>query len=304
MRPGTRTLFVLLAFALVLTLPLAAVAAEIVGDRKANRLIGTGKGDHIFGRGGADVISGRNGGDRLYGERGNDVVLGDLGNDRIWGLGLEDTIDGGPGNDELWGGWGQDVVEGGRGADLITLREDDNHIDTLDCGGGLDVAIIRRGDRAFNCETIRWRRGAAPQGVAVFLRATDPPFTAPISDNQRHLVRGSVGNDTIDAGAGNDMIWGNEGSDMLTGGSGADWLLGGPGADTLKGDAGRDRLWGGRGADTLKGGRNGDELIAGDVDGAVDTIFCGAGRDRAVMRRQDFRTLQPDHGCEVVVVVD
>jgi hypothetical protein len=109
-------------------------------------------------------------GDRLYGERGNDVVLGDRGNDRIWGLGLEDTLDGGPGNDELWGGWGQDVVEGGRGADLITLREDDNQIDTADCGGGFDVAIIRRGDRAFNCETIRWRRGAAPQGVAVFLR--------------------------------------------------------------------------------------------------------------------------------------
>jgi hypothetical protein len=58
----TNTVRVLLAFALVLTLPLAAVAAEIVGDWKANRLIGTGKGDHVFGRGGADVISGRNGG--------------------------------------------------------------------------------------------------------------------------------------------------------------------------------------------------------------------------------------------------
>jgi Ca2+-binding RTX toxin-like protein len=100
------------------------------------------------------------------------------------------------------------------------------------------------------------------------------------------------------------MIWGNEGLDTLWGGTGADWLLGGPGADTVNGDAGRDRLWGGRGADTLNGGRHGDELIAGDDDGAVDGIFCGAGRDRAVMRRQDFRALQPGHRCEVVVVVD
>jgi hypothetical protein len=70
------------------------------------------------------------------------------------------------------------------------------------------------------------------------------------------------------------------------------------------GDEGRDRLWGGWGADRLEGGPDRDELIAADADGVVDTILCGPGRDRAVLRRQDFRALQRGHSCEVVFVVD
>jgi hypothetical protein len=50
---------------------------------------------------------------------------------------------------------------------------------------------------------------------------------------------------------------------------------------------GRDRLWAGPGLDRLFGYGDSDELIAIEPDGKEDYVDCGAGNDRAVVRRLD-----------------
>jgi hypothetical protein len=55
---------------------------------------------------------------------------------------------------------------------------------------------------------------------------------------------------------------------------------------------------GGSDADTLNGGP-GNDLIRAAGDGAVDTVDCGDGTDRAVVDPTDV--VAP--GCEVVVIV-
>lgn len=90
---------------------------------------------------------------------------------------------------------------------------------------------------------------------------------------------------------------GDGGPDRLVGGKGADRLRGLGGNDVLIGGRGRDVLIGGRGVDVLRGGpgrdsfnmRNGVELAAPGRDridardGGQDEIYCGAGRDRAIV---------------------
>jgi hypothetical protein len=100
--------------------PGKACSNLIVGDRRANRLHGTGGGDRILGRGGRDRISGRGGNDCLNGNRGRD------------------NLHGGPGDD--------------------VLRGRDGSHDVLDCGPGRDLAIVDRHDRVRHCEKVRRRR--------------------------------------------------------------------------------------------------------------------------------------------------
>ena len=105
------------------------------------------------------------------------------------------------------------------------------------------------------------------------------------------------GNDTVDAGSGFDVVWAGEGNDNVSGGDGPDALGGGPGNDVLSGGNHRDRVAGGPGADTLRGGDGPDLLIAGEKDGQADSLDCGAGVDRAVVREGEQTTVL---NCEQV----
>jgi PKD repeat protein len=80
----------------------------------------------------------------------------------------------------------------------------------------------------------------------------------------------------------------------LTGTSRADRLVGGAGSDVIRGGAGNDVIVGGAGRDTLSGGAGNDRIYA--VDGAVDTISCGPGRDVVFADRID----RVARDCEVV----
>jgi len=73
------------------------------------------------------------------------------------------------------------------------------------------------------------------------------------------VLCGSSFADTINGARGNDLLFGFAGDDVVNGGGGGDLLNGGAGADTLNGDAGADVVYA--------------------LDGEVDVIDCGAGRD-------------------------
>lgn len=295
MRPGC----VLIGVLLVLTVVPAATAKRFVGNARDNRIVGTQARDTIFGRRGDDVLSGRAGRDRIDGEEGNDVVLGGGGRDTLLGRGLDDTLDGGPRIDTIYAGYGSDVISGGGGNDLIYADERDERLDSIDCGPGNDRVILRRGDRAFNCETIVRRRGPRLSGTySSFTAGADVRTVEHGNGSSRELWAGLGGADTLSTLAGNDVLWGNSGHDTLEGGHGRDWLLGGRGNDGLYGGTGRDRLWGGMGTDRLNGNaifedspntfddEMPDLLFAVEDDGRVDIVVCGRG-DRAVVRRND-----------------
>ena len=70
------------------------------------------------------------------------------------------------------------------------------------------------------------------------------------------------------------------------------------GDDTLNGGAGPDWLFAGWGADHLMGGDGDDRLHAAVDDSLADTLDCGAGQDRAVIRPGDSTS-----NCEVVKAI-
>lgn len=123
----------------------------------------------------------------------------------------------------------------------------------------------------------------------------DEVFTVWVGDVDPVIIRGSGGDDLIDADhtvegqplptdegdtiygqSGNDTITGLDGNDTIKGGSGNDTLTGGLGNDTLEGETGNDSLFGGEGDDGLLGGNGNDILVGGN---GLDTLNGGDGND-------------------------
>lgn len=127
------------------------------GTSGDDTLEGTDGRDFIYGRAGHDTISGLGGSDFLFGQSGNDSISGGDGRDYIWGGSEDDSVAGDAGNDWIWLGWGTDTGSGGVGNDHVFAAADDSLVDTIDCGENADdwdVAVIRPGDSAVNCEKV------------------------------------------------------------------------------------------------------------------------------------------------------
>jgi serralysin len=82
--------------------------------------------------------------------------------------------------------------------------------------------------------------------------------------NDRKIVNGTPGDDSIIGSQGDDILAGNAGNDTLRGGRGKDILNGGDGNDVVRGSSGDDFLTGGAGIDTLTGGRDQDTFFFSD----------------------------------------
>ncbi|RKF16929.1 type I secretion protein [Roseovarius spongiae] len=184
------------------------------------------------------------------------------------------------GDDVLTGGMGDDTLIGGLGNDTALGGEGDDVIDTSN-------PIIDPRDPDFPLPD---------RGFGTIIPADPDP------DNDRDLVDGGAGNDTIftgdDAdtiagGAGDDVIDGGLDDDEINAGEGDDFVIGGEGSDTILGRGGDDTIYGGvndvtanipdatdpepdNGRDYIDGG-SGDDLIFGEDDD--DTILGGTGDD-------------------------
>lgn len=213
--------------------------------------------------------------DRVEAGAGNDTVLAGLGNDTVnagtgddlvYGGAGDDSLNGGAGSDRLFGGDGNDTVNGGDGNDLI------------DTSGSTPLPDI--------------------DYPTLYPADADP-------QNDRDLVYGGAGNDTILTGDDADTIYGDGGDDLIDagidadlvyGGAGADTIIGGEGADTIRGGAGNDLIYGGlndvvgealdfpdatdlrpnNNRDNLSGGAGDDTIYGRDDD---DTLYGGTGND-------------------------
>ncbi len=127
----------------------------------------------------------------------------------------------------------------------------------------------------------------APADRNVELLISDPRGDDMDCSNE---VEGTSGKDRLEGTSFSDRIRGRAGNDRIRGEGAGDCLFGARGNDHINGNAGDDQLRGASGRDVLRGGKGGDLITAGArrdrvkaVDGRVDTIQCGAGRDLAIV---------------------
>ena len=164
----------------------------------------------------------------------NDEILPGAGpnDDVIRAGGGDDTVLAGEGDDSVRAGDGDDVVEGGVGSD------------TVDGGDGDDVINTGNGDLAPDLGYPR--------------ATTDPLGYDPDTDpeNDRDLVIGGAGNDTITTGDDRDTIRGNTGDDVIDGGIDDDVIDGGYDDDRIVGGEGNDSILGSQGNDTIYAGND------------------------------------------------
>jgi Ca2+-binding RTX toxin-like protein len=85
---------------------------------------------------------------RLNAGGGDDRIAGSKG---LAGL-ISSTFNGDDGNDRITGTDGEDALAGGKGHDLIKAR--DKAEDTVDCGSGLDLAIVDKRDFLRGCDIV------------------------------------------------------------------------------------------------------------------------------------------------------
>jgi Ca2+-binding RTX toxin-like protein len=253
---------------------------------------------------GNDVLLGSEGDDLVNGGDGDDAAFMGAGDDTfVWNPGDDnDTLEGQAGFDTMLFN-GANVAEnvsftanGGRVTffrDIASVTMDLNDVEGVDftARGGADSIVVNDlsgtdvteinlslaavpggvGDGAADTVTAFGTNGddvtlvvGDSSGVSVLGLAARINVTGAEAANDRIVVRGSAGDDVIDASG---VAVGAVGL-TLDGGDGADVLIGSDGDDVLIGGAGDDVIIGGLGNDVIDGGDGDDIEIQGFVAGA------------------------------------
>jgi Ca2+-binding RTX toxin-like protein len=197
------------------------------------------------------------------GDQYADSLTGGNGQERLYGLG---------GNDQLTGNSGDDVLDGGTGADTLDGGDDFDFASYAYASVGLTVRLdnqaLNTGDAAG--DTFNSVEGIIGSAFA------DQLFGDDLSNQ-------------LQGGDGNDKLHGNGGSDTVSGGVGDDVLFGGTGKDTLEGGLGRDVLWTKRGGDTFVFGEGSTGSTKSEAD--IIRFFSGGRGDRIDLSQMDADTI-------------
>jgi serralysin len=256
----------------------------------AQNLIGNAANNEIRGSSGADTLDGGTGADVLAGGMGNDLYLVDNSGDRIseMAAGGYDTVRSSAASttldhniEELVGllGTGQ-TLTGNATANKITAGAGNDTIndgagnDTVNAGSGNDLVRGSAGNDVLaggeDYDTLDFSGAASALRFDATLRKVTGTATGIDTYSGFEELRGSAFADTFTGSAGADIFLGLGGADMIRGGKGADVLTGGTGRDTYS--------W-----------------LAGDADGAVDTITDFAAEDilnvRGLLAGRTFASL-------------
>ena len=105
---------------------------------------------------------------------------------------------------------------------------------------------------------------------------TSSPLKSDGTAQDKDIINGYGGNDTINAGDATDKVYGGDGNDIINGGDQVDSLYGQAGNDTIHGDAFGDTIYGGSENDFLYGDIGDDQIFGGS---GIDTIAGGDGAD-------------------------
>jgi Ca2+-binding RTX toxin-like protein len=135
-----------------------------------------------------------------------------------------------------------------------------------------------------------------------------------VGSDRAEAIWGEDGDDIILAGDANDIIFGGRGNDKIDGGGGFDNTEGSEGNDDIAGGPGNDEIWGDSsheslvrfaGSDRISGGPGDDSILTTMTlarDFHLDTVNCGMGNDRVVLRSSDGDFANSN--CETVYDLD
>jgi len=188
------------------------------------------------------------------------------------------------------------TISGTEGPDHVTigLGKDPN---TLVVGFGGDGSLDQKFDRTTFTGINAFLLGGDDQFSVV-----GPPFT-----DEKLMVDGGNGNDTITTGAGNDFIEAGNGNDTVNGGPGADTAFLGSEADTFvwnPGD-GSDVIDGGTGIDTMVfNGSAASEVMSVSASGPRSVFLRDVGQIRMDMAGVEGLDLHTLGGADSVTVND
>ena len=258
----------------VVTIDASAVdhGLTIVGNKKANVIIGTDEDDSINGGAGNDKLYGGDDDDTLRGGKGNDSLFGGDGDDVFY-------YAKGDGKDKIYDYTSDDVIQLAKGTSIKSAKvSGGNFVFTIGSGnitvvGGASKRIHvvdANGNSKWYSDSssdsvkvsgkkVTLTRGfndysytAGSKVVTIDASAVDADHGLAITGNKKsNVIIGTDENDSIFGGAGNDKLYGGDDDDILLGGTGNDKLYGGDDDDTLTGGKGNDSLWGGKGSDTF-----------------------------------------------------
>ena len=175
----------------------------IEGTADANRLRGAGNDDHLLGMGGSDLLEGETGGDELEGGTEADVLRGGDQADRLTGGSEDDVLDGGTDADTLIGQAASTRSPTPTAAAPVAVTLDGLRNDGADPNSNGVSSVAEEHDLDRTVEN------AIGGDAGDILRA-------PLADGVVNVLRGVLGNDTLNAREGTGTV---------------DSLLCGPGAD-------------------------------------------------------------------------
>ena len=234
---------------------------KIVGNAKANVILG-GKGN--------DTINGGKGSDTLQGDDGADVFVYNKGDGK-------DVIyyDSGDKISLVSGAVSSHSVKGSSDVVLIIDKDSNNKITLTDGADKVITVVDAKGNNRIIGGTKNDNIKGGSKNDSIYGGAGSDTLKGEAGNDKLY---GNDGKDSILGGAGNDYLSGDAGDDKLYGGDGNDKILGGSGKDYLSGGAGSDSLWGGAGNDTLYGDDGADTFIYAKGDGK-DVIYGFANED-------------------------
>ena len=265
----------------------------ILGNKKANNIIGSVGNDSLNGGAGNDTLAGGKGNDSLTGGKGADVFVynkGD-GNDVITDYANDDMLV--INNDYVKGikKSGGNVIFTLASKNKITIQGGTDKIisysDAENPGGTtypeIDSVVYNSKGTAATLNFNYEEDGFAPSDYSEYsdlatIDASAVIHTLTVTGNKKaNYILGSSEADYINGASGNDTIYGNDGDDTLLGGDGNDKIYGGDGQDSLWGGAGSDTLWGGDGDDTFVYTKNDGKVTIADYED-IDTIMVLSGK--------------------------
>jgi len=293
----------------------------------------------LVGLGGDDTLNGGFNDNRIEGGEGNDTLTGFQGSDLLLGGPGGDTYRFGVnyGNDIV-----REDDEGSAGADTLNLlvgragtyiyRSGQDIVISL--AGGADTLTLQSwyDGAAHQVEILRFADGTSwnAQTLGAHADANLPPESgasepiAPLSLDEPEafpqpaalavavagftpfsdFVRGTGGDDLMEALAGNDTAYGGPGNDGIDGGEGDDYLGGESGDDLLDGGPGRDILEGGAGNDRYAFGAGYGEDWIVDVGGVDEVVIDATIALASVAFTRDLANLYLSAGADRLVLVD
>ena len=235
---------------------------EIIGNDKANKLVGGAGDDTLNGKGGNDTLTGGDGDDIFVYESGGgkDVITDyEEGVDRVIISGDYVSASSVKGSDV--------VFKVGKGT--LTLKKAKDKEITVTDELGEHTRVY--GNDMFLTDSDKAKIKAKSKIITIDATARTTAINITGSSKANTILGGS-GKNTISGGSGNDYLVGNDEDDKILGGSGADTLISGGGNDTMTGGAGKDIFYYESGNDIItdyKASQK-DEIVL--TNGTIDAV--------------------------------